>query len=144
MDIKAIEDAIVEALKDALGSACKTVDSYHGEIDNLIDKVGQLTVPLPAAFVLYGGSIFTEGANMSFDDTPTFKVVFIAKDLRSDRVNRRDGIYELRETALGALVNNDLGLDIRPLVPRKMEAIVVTSVVSCYGLDLETWYSMDT
>jgi phage gp37-like protein len=138
-----IEDAIVEALQGSgLAAIAKTIDSYHGEIDDLVKEVRSLTVPLPAVFVLYAGSVFDEAANRSFDDEQTFVVVAVAKSLRS-RADLREGMYDLLEAVKTALIDQDLDLDIEPLHPVSIEASLVTKEISVYAFHLKTGFSLD-
>jgi len=141
--IAEIEDAIVAALKASpLQDICRTIDAYHGEIDDLAGEVKQLLVQMPAVFVLYAGSRFGETANRSFDDEMTFTCVAVAKDLRG-RAHLRAGIYEILEALKAALIDQDLGLDIEPLHPIGIEATMVTRAVSIYSFDIRTGFSLD-
>ncbi len=138
-----IEDAILTVLKASdLTDIARTIDSYHGEIDELVREVRSLTVPLPAVFVLYAGSVFDEAANRSFDDEQAFTVVAVARSLRS-RAELRDGMYDLLEQIKAALIDNNLGLDIEPLHPLRIEAALVAKDLSIYGLDFKTVISLD-
>jgi phage gp37-like protein len=138
-----IEDAILTVLQaSALADVARTIDSYHGEIDDLVREVRSLTVPLPAVFVLYAGSVFDEAANRSFDDEQAFTVVAVARSLRS-RAELRDGMYDLLEAIKAALIDNNLGLDIEPLHPVRIEAALVAKDLSVYGLDFKTVISLD-
>lgn len=138
-----IEDAIVTALTGSdLADIAKTIDSYHGEIDDLVGEAKRLTVLLPAVFVLYAGSLFDEKANRSFDDEQKFTVVVIAKNLRS-RGAQRDGMYEILEELKAVLIDNNLDLDIEPLHPLKIEASMVAKGLSIYSFDLKTSLSLD-
>jgi phage gp37-like protein len=138
-----IEDAIVKALQDSdLADIAKTIDSYHGEIDDLVAEVKRLTVPIPAVFVLYAGSSFDEAANRSFDDEQTFTVVCVAKSLRS-RAALREGMYDLLEAVKTALIDENLDLDIEPLHPVSIEASMVTKELSVYAFHIKTSFSLD-
>lgn len=138
-----IEDAILTVLQASdLADIARTIDSYHGEIDELVREVRSLTVPLPAVFVLYAGSVFDEAANRSFDDEQAFTVVAVARSLRS-RAELRDGMYDLLEQIKAALIDNNLGLDIEPLHPLRIEAALVAKDLSVYGLDFKTVISLD-
>lgn len=141
--IQNIEDAIVNAFKASpLNALCKTIDSYHGEIDDLVAKIGQLTVPLPAVYVIYSGSVFNESANRSFDDEMTFTTVFIAKDLRGNE-KLKAAIYPMIEAGKTALIDNNLNLDIEPFHPIRIEATLITKAFSIYSMDAKTSFSMD-
>lgn len=141
--IEDIEDAIVNELKaSSLNALCKTIESYHGEIDTIIEQVKQLTIPMPTVYVLYTGSDFPETANLSFDDNQTFTIVSIAKDLRGNE-NLRAAIYPILDALKDALIGNNLNLDIEPLKPKRIEATMVTRLFSIYSFDIETSFSMD-
>lgn len=141
--IEDIEDAIVNALKASpLTGIAKIIGSYHGEIDALIEQVKQLTIPMPAVYVLYTGSDFPETANLSFDDIQTFTIVSIAKDLRGNE-SLRAAIYPILDTLKDTLVGNNLNLNIEPLKPKRIEATLVTKLFSIYSFDIETSFSMD-
>ena len=142
--IEEIEDGNVEVLKaSALKDVAKTIGPYHGEMDSLIGELKQLTVHLPAVFVLYSGSQFTESANRSYDDEPVFSVIAITKDLHG-RGSLRTGMYEILEELKDALIDNDLGFgDIEPLHPINIEPILITQSFSVYALDVKTTFSRD-
>ncbi len=142
--IQDIEDGILGAIRgSSLASSAKTIDTYHGEVDSLVDELKRLTIQLPAIFVLYGGSHFTETANRSYDDAPVFTVVAIARDLRG-RDQLRIGMYAILEVLKETLIDNDLGYrDISPLHPISIEPLLVTKEFSVYALDLRTTLSLD-
>lgn len=140
--IQQIEDAILLALRSStLQSVCRTIDTYHGEIEDLVSQVGQMTVSMPAAFVHYKGSQFTESANRSFDDEQTFAIVLIAKDLRGDK-ELRAGIYQMLEIVKSALIDNNLNMNIEPLHPMEIYLIATSRAFSIMGFDIKTSFSM--
>jgi phage gp37-like protein len=141
--IETIEDAILAALEaSTLATTCKTIDTYHGEIDDLVKELKQLIIPLPATFVLYAGSRFTEPANRSYDDEQYYTIVCIAKDLRG-RESLRTGIYDILEIIKATLIDSNLGLDIEPLHPVTIEATMITQQFSLYSFDIKTSFSLD-
>jgi len=141
--IETIEDAILAALQASdLDDTCKTIATYHGEIDDLVKELKQLTLPIPAVFVLYAGSKFDETANRSYDDEQFFTIVCVAKELRG-RDKLRTGIYAMLEICKTTLIDNNLGLNIAPLHPVTIEPMAVTKMFSVYGFDLKTSFSMD-
>jgi len=141
--IAEIEDAILAALKASdLAGVCKTIDTYHGELDDLVKEINRLTIPFPAVLVLYGGSAFSEPANRSYDEEPVFTVLHIAKDLRG-RSALRDGIYEMLEITRETLIDKNLGLDIEPLHPVSIAAVMVTGLLSIYSFDIKSNWSRD-
>ncbi len=142
--IQDIEDGILTAIRgSSLADVVRNIDTYHGEVDSLVDELKRLTIQLPAIFVLYGGSFFNETANRSYDDEPVFTVVAIAKDLRG-RDQLRLGMYAILEVLKETLIDNDLGYrDIAPLHPISIESLLVTKEFSIYALDLRTALSLD-
>jgi phage gp37-like protein len=141
--ITEIEDAIVAQLKASdLIHVCKTIDSYGGELDDLITEAETLIIPFPVTLALFSGSIFDEVANRSFDEELTFTMVNMAKSLRS-RAQVKTGIYEILEIEKAVLKNNNLGLNIEPLHPKKIEAILSTKIFSIYTFDFKTSQSLD-
>lgn len=140
--IAQIEDAILAKLQEsaALMALCKTVASYHYELATLVSQAEQLTVPVPAVYTIYGGSDFDEPANRSYDDAMNFTVIVIAKDLRgNDKL--RAAVYPILEEVKTALIDNDLGLDIEPLQPVRIEPTLITRIFSIYSFDIKTSFS---
>ena len=140
--IEQIEDEIIKALQaSALKDLCPTIGSYHGELNDLVKEVSTLTLPLPAVLVVFEGAAFSEPANLSFDDEPTFTIVSIAKDLRG-RMASNAGIYEILEIQKTTLIGNNLGLKlIMPLKPQKIEIHLITKTISVYSFDFKTQFS---
>jgi len=147
LTIAQIEDAIIAALQASdLADVCKTIDTYGGEIEDLMREVATLIIPLPAVFVLYMGSKLSEPANRSYDDELTFGLVAITKSLRG-RADLRTGMYEILEIlkTKGLLIDNNLGLEpkIEPLKPDTIEVILATKIFYAYRFDLKTSQSID-
>ena len=141
--ITQIEDAIVAELQGSatLASLCKVISSYHGEIDDLVSQVSQLTIALPAVYVLYGGSAYDETANRSYDDEMDFTVIVIAKDLRGDQ-KLRAAMYPILEEIKTVLIDNELDLDIEPIHPVRIEPTLITKLFSIYSFDIKTSLSV--
>ncbi len=137
--IKQIEDRIVEVLRDGL-SAARTVAAYHGEISNITEDFKKFLKPLPAVYVLYSGSKFNETANRSYDEEVTYTIVVIAGNLRAPE-KHMEIAYQILEEIKGILIGKNLGLDIEPLQPLAIEALIVTDIFSIYAFDLETSFS---
>lgn len=141
--IEQVEDAILSALIGAAGlNICKTIDTYHGEIDALTAQVGQLTVLLPAVYILFAGSTYIESANRSFDEEQVFTIVIIAKDLRG-KDKLRAAIYPLIEIIKNTLINNNLNMNIEPLHPVRIEATMITKLFSVYSFDIKTSFDFN-
>lgn len=141
--ITQIEDAIVTNLQGSaqLSALCKTIESYHGEIDDLVSQASQLIMPLPAVYVLYGGSVYDETANRSYDDEMDFTVIAIAKDLRGDQ-KLKAAMYPILEEVKTVLIDNDLDLDIEPIHPVRIEPTLITKLFSIYSFDIKTSLSL--
>lgn len=135
--IEDIEDKIVTELQTALAGICDTVSSYHGEIDDLLSDIQKLTVKIPAAFVLYAGSSFSEPAINSYDEEQTYTIIFIAKNLRGNK-DLRAAIYPMIDAGKNALMDNNLNLDIERLHPLRIEALMISKIYSIYGFDIKT------
>lgn len=143
--IEDIEEAVMTALENGKTSeSCKTIDSYHGEVDDLIDefKAGRILKSLPAVFVLYAGSAFIESANRSFDEEMNFSVVLMARNLR-DKKDLSGAMYPLIEGVKQDLIDNDFELNIEPAHPVSIEAVMVAKGLSIYRFDIKTSFSMD-
>lgn len=138
-----IETAILDALgASEMAHVARTIEPYHGEVEALVAEVKQLIAPTPAVYVIYVGSIFDESANRSFDDEQTFSIIHIAKDLRGN-AQLRAAIYPMLEITKSALIDNNLGLNIEPLHPVRIDPVAVTRAFSIYGFDVKTSFSMD-
>ncbi len=139
--IKDIEDAIITALAGSdLAAICKSIETYHGEVEDLVAELKTSPLSPPAVRVCYVGSGFDEAANRSWDDEATFAVITIAKDLRG-RGALRTGVYEMLEIEKDTLINSNLGLDIRPLNPVNIEALVINPTVSVFGFRVNTIFA---
>ncbi|TAN40793.1 MAG: DUF1834 family protein [Nitrospirae bacterium] len=140
-DIKTIEDAILAALKaEPLLTSAKTIDTYHGEIEDFIQQIPQLTIPLPAVLVHYTGSVYEAVSIEEYDETPTFTLILIAQDRRG-KAKLRTGIYDLLTACKSILRGNNLGLQIGKLKPVRTYIITTTKTISAYGFDLSTYFA---
>jgi len=143
--IKDVEDAIVKDLQELedLADVCKNIQSYGGELEALLNQVAQLTVSMPAVYILYAGSDFSRpGGTGSYDDIMSFSAAVIAKNLRG-RDSLRVGIYEILEILKTELVGNDLGIDIEPFEPESIRPVMMTDKFSVYVFTVKTNVSMD-
>ena len=140
--IAEIEDKIVETLKASLSPICKNIGGYYGELEDLVADVTKLTVNTPAIFVLYAGSTFEESANRSYDEDQTFAIIFVAKNLQGQK-NLRDTIYPIIDAGKKCLMDNNMGLDIEPLHPQRIDPLVISKIYSIYGMDFKTSFSLN-
>ena len=138
-----IQDPLVKALQDYAGlkAICPMIDAYGGEIDLLLENLKTYTGPVPATYVFYAGSVFGGGSG-TYDETPTFTIVTVAKDLRGGSA-LQGAAYAIIEQQKEAVINNNLGLDIEPFRPVKVEATMITNMFSVYSFDIQTFFSMD-
>lgn len=135
MTFRQIEDKLVETLR--AGGAFKSVETYAGQLDGEIEK---LPLRYPAAFVVYGGSEFG-----LVDETIAFSVIVAAKNLRGNEAARKgttgeQGAYQLIIDVLDALANQNLGLDIKRLLPLKSSPVGTSGPVSAYKMDFQTGF----
>ncbi len=142
--ISQIETAIVSALKASptLSAACKTIASYHGELDALVSQAEQLIIQMPSIYVLYSGSVLSEIANRSYDEEASFTAVVIAKDLRGDQ-NLKNAMYPILEEIKNTLIDKTFNLDIEPMKPDRIEATLITKLLSIYSFDFKSSFSRD-
>jgi phage gp37-like protein len=89
-----VEDAVVTALEDGLGSQVKQVRSYQGDWRT---DLKQETWRLPAALVMVTGSRAEQVGVSSFDLTLNLQVLLVVRHLRGEEAGRREagGAYEL-------------------------------------------------
>lgn len=113
MNFTDIEEAVIKRLRREV-SSLNTVEGYAGE--EPMRDIEQMPMRLPAAFVVYEGSKFTELDGMSMQERATFSVMLTGRMTDpADAEARKGGIYtELRAT-VEALTNSTLGLAIQAL-----------------------------
>jgi len=108
-----VEDAVVAALQERLGSLVKTVRTYQGEWRT---DLKQETWRLPAALVMLTGSRAEQVGLSSYDLTLDLEVLLVVRQLRGEEAGRREagGAYDLLEEVRQALWHQDLGLSLTP------------------------------
>jgi hypothetical protein len=142
LSIETIHAAALSELASSLSGICPTIDTYHGEVRDIIAQAAQMSISFPAALLLYDGSTFAMDANRSYTETHDIVVVFIARDLRGGS-ELKSGMHALLEAGKAALIDKNLGLsDISPLKPVQIRREVVTQTYSVYSLKLRTWFSL--
>lgn len=145
MIVYAIEDiqaAILAALKVSdLNGLCEKVDHYEGQIEDLLSRLEQTPIVRPQALVLYQGSTFTGSGSNPYLDEQTFSVMLIVKDLRGGN-DLKTSMNALVEAAKTALVDQQFGLDISPMVPVRIQAVKVTRTYSVFRFDVKTIFEM--
>jgi phage gp37-like protein len=131
-----IEDALLTALRESI-PYLRTVKTYAGELEADIEK---LSIPFPAAFVVYGGSDFDLIDGPGHQESATFSVLAAARSLRSgERARKQDhGAYDIITEVKAALTNRRLGLDMEKLRPLRTYLVYTGRTVVVYGTDFGT------
>ncbi|OPX20372.1 MAG: hypothetical protein BZ151_04400 [Desulfobacca sp. 4484_104] len=134
---KEIEDAILSALADRLGSYVKTIDSYQGQLEADLEK---FPWRLPATLVMLRETSVEKATSHTYDLSLTFTVIVADRNLRGNREGRLSnvGIYRMLEDVRGALWDQDLGLDINPLTLVKEEAVLNNRQMVVFAADYQT------
>lgn len=138
MDFEQIEDRIIETLRTEV-SSLRTVETYAGQLE---EEIAKLPVRFPAAFVLYGGSTFGRVDGPTLQETVEFSVMVAAKNLRGGEEARKGGgaeygAYGLVKDVLGALANEDFGLDMERLRPLRVSPVFIGKTMGVYGIDFQ-------
>jgi phage gp37-like protein len=138
-DLAEIEDKIIAHLQLTFCNQIKSIAIYHGEISALIRKIAQMSIQLPAVFLLYRGSTFTENGNNTFGEEINFSLIILSKSLR-DRMDNRTSIYGIIEFIKSTIMGANLGLKlIAPFKPERITALAITKEFSIYGFDFKTF-----
>jgi len=142
--VQQVEDQVITVLKadQDLAAACPTIQAYGGQLDALLRDAPRITVMTPAVLVLYSGSRFAEVANRSYDEDMTFSAVVITRNLRG-LADLRTGAYDLLQKIRSILIDSDLGMDIEPLHPVSVEALLIMEEMAVYAFDFKTGQSLD-
>jgi phage gp37-like protein len=142
--ISQIQTPLLQALQGHAGLAaiCKHIAVYSGEVDTLVEKLKQYVGPVPATFVFYAGSQFDTEGSRSYSETQTWTLVTLAKNLSG--IDALQGsAYAIIEQQKQAVINNDLGLDIEPFKPLRIEPLLITREFAVYSFEIETFFSLD-
>lgn len=125
MNLHEIETGILDALDGSVPSLMGA-SPYAGEFEEVAER---LPMRLPAAYVLYGGSEFSRLDGYDTEERAVFTVL-----LACGATSGSKGVYALLPEVLGALANNDLGLDMEPLNPEKITLVHGTEGLLVYGI----------
>jgi len=140
--ITEIEDAIVNALKASdMAAYCKKIDSYQVEAGDLEEQIRIFAGQLPCALIVYSGSPEFIYSLSGVQDMPmTFSILLCAQSLRGKGEARRGnvGTYQMIDDLRKILTNNQIGLNIDPLLPTKVEAEINTKNFSAYSMEFKT------
>lgn len=132
--LAAIENAIIERIKDARLSYLPTVESYGGQFD---DETFDVVRALPAVWVTFAGSAKPEQKSKGKFLTPaTFAVMCCARSTRSEKTTRHDGptgevgVYRILKDVKQLLLMQDLGLEIDHFRPGAVRTLYNTKLRS--------------
>jgi len=136
MDFEQVEDKMKAEIQAKM-SYVKTVESYAGQLEQ---DIRQLTIPLPAIFIVYGGSTFTWVDGPNHNEDVVFSVLVASKNVRGEKEARKaaDGCYQMINDVLVALTNQTFSLQIEKLVPVRTSLVHVSKTIVIYGIDFKT------
>jgi len=137
MTFEDIEDKIITEIKTRMPYV-RTVETYAGQLEQNIDS---LTIPFPAAFVVYGGSALKWVDGPNHNEASSFSVFVAAKNLRGQSAARKDdtaGCYKMITDVLTYLTNQSFGLGMEKLTPVKVSLLYISQTVAIYSIDFET------
>ncbi len=139
-DTDKLHDAVLQQARAQMSGVCNTIDTYHGEVRDIVTMLQQLPISYPACLVLYDGSTFSETARRSYTETWSLLLVLIAKDLRGG-ADLKDSMYSVLKAAKAAFIDQNLGLEINPLKPKQIKRELVTRDFSIYSFSLSTFFA---
>lgn len=138
LDFETIEDAIIAAVRAEMPDL-KTVKNYAGELEEA--DLEKMTFLFPAAFIIYRGGPQTWIDGQTFNEQPTFAVLFASKNFRGDekvRKSPKKGIYKFLKKGMEVLTNQTFGLDIERLAPTRKYLVFTSKSWAAYGIDFVT------
>jgi phage gp37-like protein len=132
-----LEDTVVAALEDRLGSEVKTVRTYQGDWRT---DLRQETWRLPAALVMLTGSRSEQVGIASFDLTLDLQVLVVVRHLRGEEAGRREtgGAYDLLAGIRETLWHQDLGLGLTPFALVREEPLLTDGEFTVYAAHYRT------
>ena len=135
--IKEIEDAILAALTDRLGSYVKTIESYQGQLEA---DLGEFAWRLPASLVMLKDTQVRKAAAHSYDLKLTFSIIVADRNLRGNQQGRlgNTGAYQMLEDVRLTLWDQDLGLEVNPFMLLREEALINNRQVAVFAADYQT------
>lgn len=134
-DIETIEDAIISAIEAITAVSIRTVKTYQGQLDE--KDIKELTAPLPAVYVVYGGSRFTPHGDRKVENI-IFDLLVCDKNLRSEEEARRGGTgnpgtYAMLQAVRDAICGSQVGLaELSPLNIQSQTPVWFDGGVSIY------------
>ena len=139
VDLSEIERTIIEKVKYEI-PYFKTVGTIG---DWLKRDVERLSILAPGFFFLFEDGDYQPVGTSIFEVEMIFTAVIVAKNYTSQetllhgKLGTR-GVYEIIKDVSSLFINNDFGLPIRPMVPRKLYGIGGDDYVAIYGFDFTT------
>jgi phage gp37-like protein len=123
--INEVEDAVLAALRQALGEDVKSIRSFQGDWREELRQGG---MRLPALLVMLKGSRAEQVGAASCDLIREFQVLAVVRGLRGEAASRREagGIYDLLDGIRGALWQQDWGLLMLPLMLVREEPLLAS------------------
>ncbi|WP_310601202.1 phage protein Gp37 [Desulfobulbus sp.] len=134
--INEIEDAIVALIKEKVGDAAGRIAVQKG-VEG---------IPQPAVYVSTEAGRFEKATFTSFRHELTIYVDIVFSYRGADDASRRKGIYQILEGILRTLIWRDMGLAIKPLVPKNWKNTTVEEMrqqgLLAFSLELATAYTI--
>ncbi len=145
MRFEDIEKKIAEKLKTAM-PYLKAVQAPGGfspvfmSSGQMKESLKTLATGFPAVFIAYGGSEFEKLDNLTLQETLGFTVYAAAKNLagRGQANSTEYGAYRMIEDLLTAFANQDLGLDMEKLAPKRISIVELSGAYAVYTIDFQT------
>lgn len=137
-----LEDAVVAALKAAIGPRVKTLATYQGDWPADLQREAWR---LPAVLVQLGQSRAEQVATCSYDLTLEVVVLVVVRQTRGETAGRREegGAYELMAEIRQALWHQDLGMEILPLALAREEPLFNNREFTVYAARYRTGVVQD-
>ena len=131
-----LEDKIIAALNDGIDV------TWRVKIDTLgkapaVEDIETLAINFPAVYLVYGSSISKKEGPMGAASAEHEFILYVcAGNLRGEADARRGdvGAYEMIDTIRICLQNNDLDLNIEPLMESVCDAQLVTKTAAIYSI----------
>ncbi|MBI5562485.1 MAG: DUF1834 family protein [Deltaproteobacteria bacterium] len=131
--ITRIEDAVVERVKSKLQTASSKVAVQKGTVG----------IPQPAIYVSTEEAHYEKTTQTAFRARLTLYLDVIFSHLGGEK-ERRKGIYLMLEGLIQALLLQDLGLKIAPIIPKGFRNVTTDELLKkgliAYSLEMETSY----
>lgn len=136
MDFETVEDKIVETVKAGI-PYLRTVLTYAGDIKK---DIAGFSMPLPAVLVSYVRSDFESSGDPDFEETVVFEILAVSRNLKGPEALRKgaESSYAILKDVLLCLANQDMGLQIERLRPKKVALITADKSTAVYAVTFKT------